>query len=61
MSAFIWVVDAPSAVSGEDGSFAVGNVPPGTYEVTAWHEKLGEKKGTATIRRLGSGHLDFTY
>ena len=61
MSAFIWVVDAPSAVSGEDGSFAVGNVPPGTYEVTAWHEKLGEKKGTVTIRPSGEATIDFTY
>jgi len=61
MSAFIWVVDAPSAVSGEDGSFAIGNVPPGTYEVTAWHEKLGEKKGTVTVPSSGAATVDFAY
>jgi hypothetical protein len=61
MSAFIWVVDAPAAVSGEDGSFAIGNVPAGTYEVTAWHEKLGEKKGTVTIPPSGAATVEFTY
>jgi len=61
MSAAVWVVDAPAAVSGEDGSFAIANVPPGTYEVTAWHEKLGEKKATVTVPSSGSATVDFTY
>jgi plastocyanin len=61
MSAFVWVVDAPSAVSGEDGSFTVADLPPGTYEVTAWHEKLGERKATVTIPASGAATADFVY
>ena len=61
MSASVWVVDAPSAVSGEDGAFTVGNVPPGTYEVTAWHEKLGEKKASVTIPPAGVATVEFTF
>ncbi|MHC4547418.1 MAG: hypothetical protein ACYTEZ_01465 [Planctomycetota bacterium] len=30
------------AISGEDGTFAIENVPPGTYLLAAWHEELGE-------------------
>jgi len=61
MSAYVWVVDGPSAVSAEDGSFVIANVPPGTYEVTAWHEKLGEKKGTVTVPASGAATVDFDY
>jgi plastocyanin len=61
MSAYVWVVDAPAAVTGEDGSYAIAGIPPGTYEVTAWHEKLGERKGTATVTATGTATLDFTY
>jgi plastocyanin len=61
MSAFIWVADGPAAVTGADGAYVVGNVPPGTYEVTAWHEKLGERKGTATVPATGAATLDFTF
>jgi len=61
MSAYVWVVDAPAAVTGEDGAYAIANIPPGTYEVTAWHEKLGERKGTATVTATGAATLDFTF
>jgi len=61
MSAYVWVVDAPSAVTGEDGAFSIPNLPPGTYDVTAWHEKLGEKKGTVTITPSSVAVLDFDF
>jgi plastocyanin len=61
MSAFVWVVDSPAAVSGEDGSFAIQNVPPGAYELTAWHETLGEKKATVTVPASGTVSVEFVY
>jgi len=61
MSAYVWVVDAPAAVTGEDGAYAIAGIPPGTYEVTAWHERLGESKGTATVTATGAATLDFTF
>ncbi len=61
MTAYVWVVDAPAAVTGEDGAYAIAGVPPGTYEVTAWHEKLGERKGSVTVPPTGAATLDFTF
>jgi plastocyanin len=61
MSAYVWVADGPAAVTGEAGAYAIPEIPPGTYEVTAWHEKLGERKGTATVPATGAATLDFTF
>jgi hypothetical protein len=42
MKAWVGVVDSPYfAVTSADGSFEIGNVPPGTYTVEAWHEQFG--------------------
>jgi len=42
MVAFVGVVNHPYfAVTAADGAFALRNVPVGTYEVRAWHERLG--------------------
>jgi plastocyanin len=61
MSAFVVVADGPSAVTGDDGGFAIPGVPPGTWEVTAWHERLGERKGTVTVPAQGPARVDFTF
>ena len=61
MSAYVWVADGPAAVTGENGAYAMAEIPPGTYEVTAWHEKLGERKGSATVPPAGAATLDFTF
>lgn len=39
-----WIVVTPngySTVSKRDGSFEIHDVPPGKYELNAWHETLG--------------------
>jgi len=42
MSAYVAVFDHPFfAVTGEDGRYAIGNLPAGTYTMQAWHETLG--------------------
>jgi plastocyanin len=49
MTGYLVVTDNPFyAVTGADGSFSIPNVPPGTYTVEAWQEKLGTK--TATVK-----------
>lgn len=43
MSASIMVFDHPwFAVPGDDGRFAIPDVPAGGHELVAWHERLGE-------------------
>ena len=44
MTGFIGVQNHPwFAVTGDDGSFELKNVPPGNYKLEAWHEKFGTK------------------
>ncbi|MGE0705823.1 MAG: carboxypeptidase regulatory-like domain-containing protein [Vicinamibacterales bacterium] len=39
MTAYILVADHPfAAVTGDDGSFVIDGVPPGSYRIRMWHE-----------------------
>ncbi len=50
MAAYVGVVAHPYfAVTGDDGSFELKNVPPGKYTVEAWHERFGRKTATLTV------------
>ena len=62
MRAWIGVSPHPFfAVSGEDGTFRIEGVPPGTYTVEAVHEKFGRKEGKLTLSPSGSASIEFTY
>jgi plastocyanin len=50
MSAYIGVFTHPFfSVTGTDGKFTLSGLDPGTYEITAWHERLGVQKATVTV------------
>jgi plastocyanin len=50
MQSYVGVFAHPFfAVTGTDGKFSLANLPAGTYEVEAWHEKLGTQKSTVTV------------
>ena len=50
MSAYIGVFPHPFfSVTGTDGKFTIAGLDPGTYEITAWHERLGVQKATVTV------------
>jgi plastocyanin len=50
MSALIRVDSHPfHAVSGEDGSFAIGGVPPGTCTLEARHARLGARRRSVVV------------
>jgi plastocyanin len=49
------------AVTGKDGNFDLSNVPPGTYTVQAWHEKLGTSTQQVTIGANETKTLDFVF
>ncbi len=62
MAAYVGVLEHPFfAVSSEDGSFSIANVPAGTYTVEAWHERLGVKSGSVTVADDGSATVDFSF
>jgi len=53
MRAYAVVVDHPYfGVTGEDGTFTIGNLPAGAYTLEAWHPKLGTR--TLDIK-IGTG------
>ncbi len=45
MKGYVVVTDATHfALSAADGSFEIGGLPPGEYELSWWHEELGKGK-----------------
>jgi|PersoiStandDraft_1058852.scaffolds.fasta_scaffold92662_2 hypothetical protein len=62
MNAYIGVVDHPYfAVSGRDGTFELKTIPPGTYTIEAWHEKLGRQTQTVTLGAKDAKEITFTF
>jgi hypothetical protein len=62
MQSYIAVVDHPYyAVTNDDGSFSIQGLPPGTYTVEAWHEKLGTKTVQVTVAAQETKQADFTF
>jgi len=49
------------AVTGADGKFTIANVPPGTYTVTVWQEKYGNKTASVTVPAKGTGTADVSF
>jgi plastocyanin len=61
MAATIMVFDhrlytTPSA----DGTFAIDAVPPGTYQLSAWHERIGETTTTIQVVAGDSASVEFS-
>jgi hypothetical protein len=51
MLAYWLSMDQPYfAVTGADGSFKIGDLPAGDYEVEVWHEVLGKKTEKVSIK-----------
>jgi plastocyanin len=62
MAAFALVTDHPYAVvTGDDGSFKLDNVPPGTYKLEAWHPYMGKKVVDVTVEGGKTADAKFAF
>ncbi len=62
MNAWVGVLDHPYySVSGPDGTFSLKGLPPGTYTIEAWHEKLGTQTQMVTIGEKEAKDVAFTF
>jgi hypothetical protein len=48
-------------VTEDDGSFTIKGLPPGTYTIQIWHEKLGTQELQVTVGSKESKAVDFSY
>jgi plastocyanin len=62
MHSYMAVMSHPFfAVTKTDGKFTIANLPPGTYQVEAWHEKLGTQKATVTVGASDTKQATFKF
>ena len=60
MSAYIVVTDNPYfAVTGENGNFEISDIPPGKYQLKAWHETLGTQLVDVIVIENGKANVLF--
>ena len=62
MHAYIGVVENPYfAVSADDGSFSIGNLPAGTYTIGIWQETLGMQEQQLTVAPKSESHANVLF
>src|SRR5262245_4868645 len=62
MSSYAGVFDHPFfSVTQKDGKFTISGLDPGTYELEAWHEKLGVQKASVTVTGSETKTVNFKF
>ena len=62
MMAYIGVFTHPFfSATGTDGKFTISGLDPGTYEITAWHERLGTQTASITVAANDKKTQDFKF
>ena len=60
--AYVAVMDHPFfSISDQFGNYEIGGLPPGTYTLVAWHERLGEQQVELTVGAGETRRSDFTF
>jgi Carboxypeptidase regulatory-like domain len=49
------------AVTDKDGHFELKNIPPGSYTIKAWQEKLGTQTQKVTVQGGQSQTVEFVF
>ncbi|HTO99404.1 MAG TPA: carboxypeptidase regulatory-like domain-containing protein [Myxococcales bacterium] len=52
---------SPWAITGEDGTYRIEGVPPGTHKLKIWHERLGERDAEITVEAGQTATHDVQY
>lgn len=61
MNCIVLVLENPFfATADEQGRYSISNVPPGTYQLKAWHERLPSQRKEITVTETGEVRVDFT-
>jgi plastocyanin len=62
MQAYVGVFTNPFfSVTTANGKFTISGLDPGTYEITAWHERLGTQTASVTVAASGTKTQDFKF
>jgi plastocyanin len=62
MNAYAGALDHPYfAVTANGGRFELRSVPPGTYTIEAWHERLGQQTQQVTLGPKETKEISFTF
>ena len=62
MTAYAGVLNHPYfAVTANGGAFELKDLPPGTYTIEAWHEKLGTQTQTVTLGAKETKSVGFAF
>ena len=62
MASYIGVLDHPFfAVTDDKGNFEIKGLPPGEYDLEAWHEKLGTQTLHVKVGKADVKNSDFTF
>jgi galactose mutarotase-like enzyme len=62
MNAYAGVLNHPYfAVTANGGAFELKGLPPGTYTVEAWHEKLGTQTQSVTVAAKEAKAVAFAF
>lgn len=62
MSAYVVVTEHPyHAVTDVYGEYEIRDVPPGTYRLKLWHEKLGTQEKEVQVKAGAAAQMDFIF
>jgi len=62
MLGYVYVANSPYVtVTAADGSYSLADVPPGSYKVKIWHEKLGEVTQDVTVSAGGTATVNHSF